>query len=208
MTEVASSEDNVEPETAPDTTLTTVVATSKPTVAFFAAHPEAEATATSPGLTPDTPRVINTTEFNVKAGQECSPTPGVPDFTCANVDSSKISSVAAHCSYVWNHGKNHNLLDYKIAINPTGQDSTCWCKQILSAVRARCPLGDVERAYPIYKCDTKHIRNALGWGMFINFYANVWVAGEDNRSCIKEAVESTTCGIPINFEKGGCFKRE
>ncbi|OLN96861.1 hypothetical protein CCHL11_02319 [Colletotrichum chlorophyti] len=137
---------------------------------------------------------------NLNAAQNC---PSQEQICSTAVN---LRSVSVHCSYVWDQGKEHSLLNYKVAINPTGQDTRCWCRRIINAVRERCPSGENERTYPIFQCNEKHIRNALGFGMFINFYANRWVKEEDNRRCIKAAIDSTTCGIRTFFDKGGCFK--
>ncbi|GJD03459.1 hypothetical protein ColKHC_12284 [Colletotrichum higginsianum] len=146
-------------------------------------------------------------EKRLASAAKCPPPPG-EDRSCDSVDKSKISSIAVHCSYIWDQGKNHNLLNYKVVINPTGQNTRCWCKQFLAAVRNRCPNGEIEWAYPVFKCNHKHIRNTLGYGMYINFYNNVWVVGEDNRGCIKAAIEDTTCGVPLQLERGGCYKKD
>ncbi|OBR04174.1 hypothetical protein CH63R_13301 [Colletotrichum higginsianum IMI 349063] len=146
-------------------------------------------------------------EKRLASAAKCPPPPG-EDRSCDSVDKSKISSIAVHCSYIWDQGKNHNLLNYKVVINPTGQNTRCWCKQFLAAVRDRCPNGEIEWAYPVFKCNHKHIRNTLGYGIYINFYNNVWVVGEDNRGCIKAAIEDTTCGVPLQLERGGCYKKD
>ncbi|TQN67963.1 hypothetical protein CSHISOI_07484 [Colletotrichum shisoi] len=60
------------------------------------------------------------------------------------------------------------------------------CKVVTEAASAatgrnRCPNGEIESAYPVFKCNHKHMRNTLGYGRYINFYNNIWVVGEDNR---------------------------
>ncbi|KAK6218553.1 hypothetical protein QIS74_06433 [Colletotrichum tabaci] len=63
-------------------------------------------------------------EKRLASAAKCPPPPG-EDRSCDSVDKSKISSIAIHCSYIWDQGKHHNLLDYKVVINPTGQNTRC-----------------------------------------------------------------------------------
>ncbi|OHW90080.1 hypothetical protein CSPAE12_11306 [Colletotrichum incanum] len=149
----------------------------------------------------------NNPKDGLRPADRC-PSPPEEDRTCDNVDRSLINSVGVHCSFVTGQGKDADMLDYKIAIDPTGQNTRCWCGQLLAAIHDRCTKGQVDWAYPLSKCNNKHTRNELGYGISINFYNNAWVVGDDNRGCIKAAIESTTCGIPTHFDRGGCFKSD
>ncbi|KAK1569921.1 uncharacterized protein LY79DRAFT_678645 [Colletotrichum navitas] len=146
-----------------------------------------------------------------KVGEDFGPVDKCPDHTdeqhaCGSVDKSLISSVGVHCFYDRGQGENINQLDYKVTINPTGQNTACWCDRLLAAVRARCPQGQANWAYPLLKCNAEHMSNELGKGIHVNFHSNAWVAGKDNRECIKAAIESTNCGIATHFDRGGCFE--
>ncbi|KAK1987586.1 hypothetical protein LZ30DRAFT_684511 [Colletotrichum cereale] len=151
------------------------------------------------------PGVNSNIEKGFRPASRC-PDPTDEEHACGSFDKSLISSVGVHCSYDRNQGENVNQLDYKVTINPTGQNTACWCDRLLAAVRARCPQGQADWAYPLLKCKAEHICNELGNGVHVNFHSNAYVAGKENRECIKAAIEATTCGIPTHFDRGGCFE--
>ncbi|KAK1990540.1 hypothetical protein LX36DRAFT_754084 [Colletotrichum falcatum] len=135
------------------------------------------------------------------------PDPADEEHACGGVDKSLVGSVGVHCSYTRGRGDDANRLDYRVTVNPTGQDTACWCGRLMAAVRARCPQGQADWAYPLLKCDGGHARNELGGGgIHVNFHSNAWVAGKDNRECVRAAIESTTCGVATHFDRGGCFE--
>ncbi|KAL0932712.1 uncharacterized protein CTRU02_211675 [Colletotrichum truncatum] len=178
------------------------VTDSEPSTIYFQARDENKlagnavvSTSSDPG-----PSVV---ERNIKA--VATPPPGIdPDFTCAFVDPNKGLSTKVDCSYYYE--KRNDRLKYKVDIQPTSQDSTLWCEQLIHAIRQRCPHGNVDNRYLTKKCRTDVFESKLGKGMSIEFDALSWFVNDDNESCTEEAIKSTTCGIPAVFEKGGCYK--
>ncbi|OHF03934.1 hypothetical protein CORC01_00796 [Colletotrichum orchidophilum] len=147
--------------------------------------------------------LLNDTSTGLKASRHC-PSSGELGNSCDKIDRETTKTMGVHCSYEASSGKMHNVLNYKIAVPATGQDLTCWCRQVVAAIRERCPLGEHDWAYPINQCDNKHVYNEHGWGASVSFYNNVWVAGEDNRACVEEAIKATTCGLEVYFDMDGC----
>ncbi|KAH0438753.1 hypothetical protein CcaCcLH18_03185 [Colletotrichum camelliae] len=144
--------------------------------------------------------------IETKTPAEATPPPGIdPDFTCAFVDPSKGLTTEANCS--WRFDEANNRLKYQIDIQPTGQDSTNWCDNLVAAIRFTCPDGDGPNRYKVKKCETDVFESPLGKGVSLELDMFSWFKVDSNEKCVKEAIESTTCGIPATFKNGGCYKQ-
>uniref|UniRef100_L2FU36 Uncharacterized protein n=1 Tax=Colletotrichum fructicola (strain Nara gc5) TaxID=1213859 RepID=L2FU36_COLFN len=132
---------------------------------------------------------------------QATPPPGIdPDFTCAFVDPSKGLTTEAF-------DEANNRLKYKVDIQPTGQDSTNWCDNLVAAIRFTCPDGDGPNRYKVKKCQTDVFETDLGKGVSLELDMFSWFKVDSNEKCVKEAIESTTCGIAATFKNGGCYKQ-
>lgn len=144
--------------------------------------------------------------IETKTPAEATPPPGIdPDLTCAFVDPSKGLTTEADCS--WRFDEANDRLKYKIDIQPTGQDSTNWCDNLVAAIRFTCPDGDGPDRYKVKKCQTDVFETELGKGVSLELDMFSWFKVDSNEKCVKEAIESTTCGIPATFKNGGCYKQ-
>ncbi|KAF6826667.1 hypothetical protein CPLU01_09522 [Colletotrichum plurivorum] len=138
------------------------------------------------------------------AAAAATPPPGEdPDFTCAFVNPNK-EWVVADCSHIYQ--KKGDRLKYTVDVWPTGQDPTKWCDQIMAGVRRDCAGGTEDGRYPIKSCKTDVHENGLGKGVHLEWEAKSWWTHDDNEGCTENAISASTCGVPVNFKKGGCYR--
>ncbi|KAF6783211.1 hypothetical protein CMUS01_16683 [Colletotrichum musicola] len=138
------------------------------------------------------------------AAAAATPPPGEdPDFTCAFVNPN-MDWVVADCSHVYQ--KKGDRLKYTVDVWPTGQDPTKWCDQIMAGVRRDCAGGTEDGRYPIKSCKTDVHENGLGKGVHLEWEAKSWWTHDDNEGCTENSISASTCGVPVNFKKGGCYR--
>lgn len=119
----------------------------------------------------------------------------------------------ARVSCYYDFDRGGNFLNYVIQIPPTGQHSGGWCKGIMDNIKAEC--GGYADNISYQRCDAgfqtqilEYPNNRQESGIDFNFHWEWdWWTGDDERACVRAAIEKATCAAQVWFPAGGCIQR-
>lgn len=55
--------------------------------------------------------------------------------------------------------------------------------------------------------ETRQVNGSTFHGLEMTVPINKWSPGEDEKSCVTEAIRKASCGVNLNFTNGGCYRR-
>lgn len=54
---------------------------------------------------------------------------------------------------------------------------------------------------------TRHVNGTSFHGLEMTVPISTWSPGEDEKSCVTEAIRKASCGVDLNFTKGACYRK-
>ncbi|KAK2606998.1 hypothetical protein N8I77_005712 [Diaporthe amygdali] len=120
------------------------------------------------------------------------------------------------CFYSWERWHYDNFLFYVIRSTPTGQNSEGWAKGVLDNIKGECGSNHVDflndHSARLFNSnedfgEQRKINGTMFKGLEMTVPLGKWTAGEDEKSCVTEAIKKASCGVDLTFTNGSCYRK-